>query len=153
MANEIQTKLDSVIAATITLGSLAAGSGRASAAVVNSNNRGAAKCYFRIRSGGSAPTADTVYTTFLLFDDDDGTPIRSDGWAGTDQALTFLNSSVLGTIVVTNNTNTDFFGIFDTKDIGVLGSSWGVGVRNDTNQALNESGHLVHLVPYLPEIQ
>lgn len=155
MPNEIQTKLDAEASFTITLAALASGSARASAAVVNTNRRPAALLYLRIQSGGTAPTAGAIYEVYLLRSDDNATPLRTDGWSGTDSAITIENAQLIGSIVVTATINKNFFGEFDTFPLGPLGSSWGIAIKNTSGQALNgtEGNHIKRYVPYLPEIQ
>lgn len=154
MANEIRTKFDAVGTFTITLASLAAASSRQSTIIANSNNRAAAIVYLRIRSGGSAPTAGTCYFIYLLRTDGI-TTYRTDGAGASDAAITVNNAQLLGTIAVTNNSNTDFYGEFDTAPLGPLGPGWGIAVNNGTDQALNgtEGNHLKEYAYYLPEIQ
>lgn len=152
MANEIRTKDITEGSFTITLASLADGSGRSSASISNSSDYPAALVSMKIRSGGTAPTADTSYLIYLLRDT--GT-LASDGWGGSDAAITILNSTLMGTIKVTANTNTDFYGIFDTSDFGPLGPTWGIAVQNESGQALNstEGNHAKHYIYYVPEVQ
>lgn len=153
MANEIRTKLDAVQNFTITLAALASAAARQSTMVANANNRGAAIVYLKIESG-NAPAAGTIYEVYLLRADSAGT-YRSDGAGAADAAITIVNAQILGTIVVTNNANTNFFGDFDTSPLGPLGFTWGIAVKNSTDQSLNatEANHLKEYATYLPEIQ
>jgi hypothetical protein len=154
MANEIRTKFDAVAGITITLASLASSSARQSTIVANANNRAAAVIYLRIQSGAAAPAAGTIYEIYLLRTDG-VTTYRSDGAGAADAAITIVNAQILGTIVVTNNLNTNFFGDFDTAPLGPLGPGWGIAVKNNTDQPLNatEGNHLKEFAYYLPEIQ
>jgi len=154
MANEIRTKLDAVQNFTISLAALASSAARQSTMVANPNNRGAALIYLKIESGAAAPAAGTIYEVYLLRADSAGT-YRSDGAGAADAAITIVNAQILGTIVVTNNANTNFYGDFDTAPLGPLGFSWGIAVKNSTDQALNatEANHLKEYATYLPEIQ
>ena len=153
MANEIRTKLDAVANFTISLAALASGTARQSTMVANANNRGAALIYLKIKSG-NAPAAGTIYEVYLLRADSAGT-YRSDNAGAADAAITIVNAQILGTIVVTNTANAFFFGDFDTAPLGPLGFSWGIAVKNSTDQALNatEANHLKEYATYLPEIQ
>ena len=153
MANEIRTKLDAVANFTISLAALASGTARQSTMVANANNRGAALIYLKIESG-NAPAAGTIYEVYLLRADSSGT-YRSDNAGAADAAITIVNAQILGTIVVTNTANAFFFGDFDTAPLGPLGFSWGIAVKNSTDQALNatEANHLKEYATYLPEIQ
>lgn len=153
MPNEIRTKLDAVANFTITLAALASGSARQSTIVANPNNRGAALIYLILQSG-AAPTAGTVYEIYLLRADSAGT-YRTDGAGAADAAITVVNAQILGTIVVTNSLNTNFYGDFDTAPLGPLGFNWGIAIKNSTDQPLNavEANHVKEYATYLPEIQ
>lgn len=153
MPNEIRTKLDAVANFTITLAALASGAARQSTMIANANNRGAALIFLKLQSG-NAPAAGTIYEVYLLRADSGGT-YRSDGAGAADAAITIVNAQIMGTIVVTNNANTNFYGDFDTAPLGPLGFTWGIAVKNSTDQALNaaEGNHLKEYATYLPEIQ
>ena len=153
MANEIRTKFDANANFTITLAALASGSARQSTIVANANNRGAAVIYLRIQSG-NAPAAGTIYEVYLIRDDG-VTNIRTDNAGAADAAITINNAQILGTLVVTNNANTNFSADFDTAPLGPLGPKWGIAVKNSTDQAMNavEANHLKEYAYYLPEIQ
>lgn len=153
MANEIRTKFDAVANFTITLAGLASGSARQSTIVANANNRAAALIYLRLESG-NAPAAGTIYELYLIRDDG-VTNIRTDGAGAADAAITIVNAQLIGTIVVTNAANTNFYGDFDTAPLGPLGPKWGIAIRNSTDQAMNavEANHLKEYAYYLPEIQ
>ena len=150
--SEIRTKLDSAAAFTITLASLANGSGRQSTLLTNSTNRPAALIYVRLKSSGSAPTAGTVYEVYLLRSD--GT-ITDDGAGASDAALTVENAPLLGTIVVTATTTKNFYGVFDTAPLGPLGATWGIAIKNSTGQAISatEGDHAARYTYYVPEAQ
>lgn len=153
MANEIKTKLDAWANFTITLASLAAGSARQSTIIANPNKRPAALVNLRIQSG-NAPSAGTIYEIYLLRGD--GIPTyRTDGAGAVDAAITIINAQLMGTIVVTNNANTNFYGDFDTAPLGPLGTQWGIAVKNSTDQPMNaaEGNHIKEYATYLPEIQ
>jgi hypothetical protein len=154
MPNEIRAKFDTADNFTITLASLATTAGRQSTMVNNSTNRPAAVVYMRIQSG-TAPTAETIYELYLLRGDSTSPTYRTDGAGASDAAITILNATLLGTIVVTNNANTNFYGDFDTAPLGPLGPQFGIAVVNGTNQSLNstEGNHVKKYALYLPEIQ
>ena len=152
MANEIRTKDVSEAAFTPTTASLAAGSGRSSAAITNSNDQPAALISVKVTSGASAPTAGGCYTVYLLRDT--GT-IADDGWGGSDAAFTPQNAPILGTITVTNDASTAFYGIFPTEKLGPLGPTFGIAIVNDTDQAISstEGDHAEYYNYYVPEVQ
>lgn len=153
MANEIRTKLDAISTFTITLAALAAGSARQSSILTNANARGAALIYLKIQSG-NAPAAGTIYELYLIRDDG-VTTLRTDNAGAADAAITIVNAQLIGTLVVTNNGNTNFTGDFDTTPLGPLGPKWGIAIKNSTDQALNavEGNHVKEFAYYLPEIQ
>lgn len=152
MANEIRTKDIASAAFTITLASLANGSGRQSTLISNSSDYPAAIVYLKITSGGSAPTAGNVYEVYLLRSD--GT-IADDGAGASDAAITIENAPLLGTIVVTANAAKAFYGVFDTSALGPLGPTWGIAVKNSSGQALSttEGDHDYNYSYYVPEVQ
>lgn len=152
MANEIRTKDISESTFTITLASLADGSARSSSSITNSNDYPAALVALRIQSGSTAPDADSAYIVYLLRDT--GT-VATDGWGGSDASFTPVNAKPLGHIRVTANTNTNFYGVFDTSPHGPLGPTWGIAIANESGQALNstEGNHQKYYVYYLPEVQ
>lgn len=153
MANEIRTKFDAVTNFTISLAGLVAGSARQSTILANANNRGAAVIYLKIQSG-NAPAAGTIYELYLLRDDG-VTVLRTDNAGAADAAITIVNAQLIGTLVVTNNANTNFTGDFDTAPLGPLGPKWGIAIKNSTDQAMNaaEANHVKEFAYYLPEIQ
>ena len=152
MANAIQEKFDSEQSFTITLNAttLAAGSGRASASVTNTNNRKSGIISVQITTN-TAPTAGRVYTVYLLRDV--GT-IASDGWSGSDSDFDNpLNAHELGQIEVTNSGSTAFYGEWDTEPLGPLGPSFGIAIVNNTDQAANATGNAAYYRTRYPEIQ
>jgi hypothetical protein len=154
--NEIRTKTLAKAAFTLTLASLANNVARQSAMIANSNNYPAAMVYLRIRSGASAPTSGQVYEVYLIRGDDaSSSTYRTDGAGAGDAAITIENAQLLGTIVVTNTANKNFYGEFDTAPLGPLGPEWGIAVRNASGQALSstEADHYKGYVYYVPEAQ
>lgn len=138
MAHEIQWPLDGWSSFTITLNGLTAGNSRQATLLTNSLNRPRALVFPRIQSG-TAPTAGTIYECFLLRGD--GTN-RTDGAGASDAAFTYHNAQLLGTIANdTGAANSFFQDIFDTAPMGLLGSEWGVAIRNSTNQNLNAASN------------
>lgn len=156
MANPITLPTQAKASFTITLASLANGNARQSDMIANSGNRPAAIVYLKIKSGGSAPTAGTVYSVYLLRGNDpSSSTYRTDGAGASDAAITIENAPLLGTIVVTANTAKNFYGDFDTAPLGPLGPEWGIAVLNSSGQALSgtEGDHVKSYVYYNPEIQ
>lgn len=153
MANEIRTKLDAWADFTITLAALAAGAARQSSIVANGNRRPAALINMIIQSG-NAPAAGTIYEIYLLRGDGIVT-YRTDGAGAVDAAIVVVNAQLIGTIVVTNNANTKFYGDYDTAPLGPLGTQWGIAVKNSTDQPAGavEANHTKEYAMYLPEIQ
>lgn len=153
MANQINTKNIATAAFTITLASLATASARQSTIVDNStNDYPAAIIYLRIKSGAAAPTAGTVYELYLIRSD--GT-VRDDAAGASDAAITIENAPLIGTLVVTATANKNFYGIFDTAGLGVLGAEWGIAVKNSSGQTVSttEGDHYYKYAYYVPEVQ
>jgi len=123
----------------ITLASLGIGSARQSDMIENYEDYPAVWISVLIKSG-TAPSAGRVYKVYLLRDTGN---VADDNAGGSDAAITIENAPLLGVIGVTNTANKNFYGIFytGTKDIGPLGHRWGIAIKNDTDQALNASGH------------
>jgi hypothetical protein len=157
MANEIRTKFDSSAAFTISLASLADGSGRQSTMINNSTNRPAAMIYLILSSGATAPTEGATYDVYLLRADDHSSPnYRTDNAGASDAAITIKNAKLIDSIVVVGAaTYTDYYGEFDTSRLGPLGPSWGIAVVNRSGQALysNEGDHTKRYAYYVPEVQ
>ena len=156
MANEIRTKPITKDTFTLTLASLADGSGRQSTMENNSSNFPAVLIYLEIVSGAAAPTLGTVYEIYLLRGDDASTSTyRTDGAGASDAAITLSNAPLLGVITVTNDAATSFYGDFDTASHGPLGPEWGITVVNESGQALSttEADHFKGFVYYVPEVQ
>lgn len=153
----INTPIDAEVDITISLApagvGLVNGSARASLAIANANNRQAAMIYLQLRSGAVAPTVGSVYEIYLL-QRNTGATIGTDGWAGTDATITILNATLIGTITLTANLNTDFRGIFSTPRDLPLGASWGIAIRNASGQSMNgtEANHLKIRAMYSPTI-
>lgn len=152
MANEIRTKDIASAGFTISLASLANGGSRQSTLISNTNDYPAALVHLKLCSGGSAPTAGTVYEVYLLRSD--GT-IADDAAGASDAAITIENAPMLGTVVLTANTSKSFYGVFDTAPLGPLGSTWGIAIKNSSGQAMSgtEGNHDYNYVYYLPEVQ
>ena len=157
MANEIKTKNITKATFTLTLASLANASARQSTLIDNStNDYPAAIVYLKIESGGTAPTAGTLYEVYLIRGDDPASSThRTDAAGATDAAITIENAPILGTIVVTATINKNFYGEFDTAPLGPLGPEWGIAIKNSSGQALNatEGNHFKGYVLYVPEVQ
>ena len=155
MANDIKHAFQTKASFTITLASLASGSARQSTLVTNTSpGYPAALIILKIQSGGTGPTAGAVYEVYLLRADE--TPTNGDdGLGASDAAITIENANLLGTIVVTNTTNKNFYGVFDTAPLGPLGPKWGIAIKNSSGQALNatEGNHSKQYIYYNPQIQ
>jgi hypothetical protein len=129
----IKQALNTAGTATITLASLANGSGRASTAVDNSSGLYlSADIRIKITTGG---TSATGYASVYLIRSEDGTNF-DDAFAGTDGAYTPVNALLLGTIV-TPATAT-YVKTFDTAELGLtLPAKWCVGIVNSTGNTLS----------------
>lgn len=140
--------LDAPVAATITLGGLAAGAARQSRYVDNSAaKRIAGKVTLEIQTGAAAPTDGTIVELWLLRCKNTSlaTVLGDDNTTDADQAypggVLPRNATLIGSISVRNVANTFFRGTFITPEI--LGNFFGFAVANRTNQALNAAGNAV----------
>lgn len=149
---EIRRALDGTATFTITVSSLATATARQSTMVSNSSERPASLVYVDMESGGTGPTAGSVYEGYLLRGD--GT-YRTDAAGATDAAITIENAPLLGTIVLTNTANKHFYGDFDTAALGSLGVEWGIAVLNSSGQTTHATAGNFRLAytAYVPEIQ
>lgn len=161
MASDIIIASDAWAAFTLSLApagvGLATGTSRQSTILDNSGiQRPAANFGFDIESGGTAPTAGAIYELFLIRGEDAtsaaGTVVRDDGAGPADAGITIINSSGVGTLIVTATANAHFLGVFTTANLGVLGNAWGSAVRNSSGQALNntEANHKKKYMTYRP---
>lgn len=152
MAHEIRTVDDGWLGFTQTLASLTNGSARQSTLVTNTNKRPAALILYKLESGGTGPTAGTLYEIFLIRGN--GTQ-RTDNAGASDAAITVLNAQLIGTLQLTNNANTFFTDEFDTAPLGKLGTEFGTIVRNSSGQTMNatEGNHIKNYNLYLPSVQ
>jgi hypothetical protein len=120
-------------AATITLASLANGSGRASTAIDNTSVK-AMSADIRVKLTTSGTSA-TGYASVYLIRSDDGTNY-DDAFAGSDGAYTPINAILLGTIA-TPATST-YVKVFDTAELGLtLPIKYCIGIVNSTGNALH----------------
>lgn len=162
MANEIQTKIDSLGTFDIDPEGVADGSGEQSAFVDNNastERRGAFLSYWTITSAdGTAPDAGAIYELYLLranADPASGAAYRTDGATNAKGAITVENATLMGTIVVTATTGKVFYGDFDSAPLGPVGYSFAVAFQNEsgatTSATAGDHSHTYGL--YLPEIQ
>lgn len=123
-------------ALAITLLSLANGAGRVSARVTNSASKRVVRVNINIKSGGVAPTLDTLYKFYLHRQDDETVSHQDDGVGEVDAALTtepFL-SDPIGSIKVTNDADTNFPTSFVFYDPGPY---WSLSIWNASGQAIS----------------
>lgn len=139
-------------ALTITLASLAhsvAGVGRQSAIVDNTLNLYQSALVSVKITVGTTPTINTPIYIYLIRDNNDLTPIRDDGAGVSDAAITIVNASLLGVIIVPATTSdTAYYSIFDTSQLGPLGPKWGIAVVNGSGVSLNATAgnHVVSFI-------
>lgn len=132
---EFKTKLGTSTALTLTLASLANGSGRAATAVDNSStNAISADIYLKVKTGASGVSA-TGYLDVYLVGSEDGTTY-DDNFGGTDGAFTPVNARKIGIISAVANATT-YYAIMNTSLIGDLPRKFCIGVVNNTGAALD----------------
>jgi hypothetical protein len=93
----------------------------------NTNRRPAALLWVNATITGAA--VGSILEFYLLRHNDAATPIGDDSWAGVAATLTLQASSMLGTIPAIAATGT-LRRTIDTRTLGPLGNSWGIGLRN-----------------------
>jgi hypothetical protein len=155
MPSETLAKYGTLVSPTITLTSLANGAGRVSDAVDNTTVRApACMVYFQVTTGGSAPTANTPIKLYLIRRSNQSTDIADSNLGTTDAAVTVepTNAEQVGSVVVTNATNTSYYKSFLVYD---LPAKYSFVVWNATGQALNSTaGNFVfQVVPVTMEAQ
>jgi hypothetical protein len=123
---------------TITLASLANGSGRASTAVDNTSDL-YISADVRVKVTPASATA-TGYVSVYLIRSEDGTDF-DDAWTGTDGAYTPINALLLGTI--STPSTAAYHKTFDTAELGLtLPAKWAIGIVNSSGSALTATaGH------------
>jgi hypothetical protein len=141
----IKTALGTQADLTITLASLANGSGRASTAVDNTTDLYiSADVRVKVTTSG---TSSSGYVSVYLLRSEDGTSY-DDAFAGSDAAYTPINALLLGTIL-TPATST-YARTFDTAELGLtLPAKWAIGIVNSTGNALSATAgeHEVSIRP------
>jgi hypothetical protein len=118
--------------ATITLASLANGSGRASTAIDNTSTLDiSSDIRIKVTTSG---TSATGYVSVYLIRSEDGTNY-DDSFGGTDAAYTPVNAILLGTIA-TPATST-YVKVFDTAEMGLtLPAKFAIGIVNSSGNPL-----------------
>ena len=136
MASSIKQALGTQADLTITLASLANGSGRAATAVDNTSNLYlSSDIRVKIKTAAAATSA-TGYLSVYLIRSEDGTDY-DDAFAGSDAAYTPVNALLLGTINAVANATT-YHKVFDTAELGLsLPAKWSVGIVNSSGAALD----------------
>jgi hypothetical protein len=130
---DIKTNFNTAGTATITLASLANGSGRASTAIDNSTGKYvSADIRVKITTGG---TSATGYASVYLIRSEDGTNY-DDSFGGSDAAYTPVNALLLGTI--NTPATATYVKTFDTAELGLtLPAKWAIGIVNSTGNTLS----------------
>lgn len=134
----IKQTYETAASATITIASLASGSGRASTAIDNTSNLDiSSDIRVKIKTGASG-TSSTGYVSVYLLRSEDGTSF-DDAFGGTDAAYTPVNALLLGTISATANATT-YAKVFDLAELGItLPAKWAIGIVNSTGGTLDST--------------
>lgn len=137
MAN-IRQAYETTDTLTITIASLANGSGRASTAIDNTSLLDiTADVGIKIKTN-AAGTSSTGYVSVYLIRSYDGTTY-DDVFGGTDGAYTPVNALFLGTIAATANATT-YVKTFDLAEYGLtLPKKFAIGIVNSTGAALDST--------------
>ena len=135
---EYKQKLANSATATITLASLANGSGRGSTAIDNSSVLGIeADIAVKIKTASSG-VSSTGYLDIYLIRSEDGTNY-DDSFGGSDAAFTPVNATKIGSMTA-NAASTTYYGVFNTAIAGNLPRKFCIGIVNNTGAALDSTG-------------
>ena len=134
---------------TITTASITDGQGRKSANVDNSTDLyQRIHWYTRLASGGTGPTAGTLYEMYAFREDNFATEYTTDGTGTTNVPLiaTPENAELIGTVVLTNTANKFFYGEGVWEDPGPGG--WAMGFMNEGGQTMSttEADGFIHWI-------
>lgn len=124
---------------TITLASLAsstAGVGRQSNLITGNTAKSA---FIAVKfTAGTTPTANSLVYVYLIRGD--GT-ITDDNAGSSDAGITVINAPLLGAILISAATsNATYYGFFDTKFLGSLGSNFAIAIVNSSGATANATG-------------
>jgi len=124
---------------TLTIASLANGSGRGSTAIDNTTDVDiTADVYLKIKSGASGTSATGYVSVYLVRSGDGST--YDDSFGGSDAALTPVNSTLIGTISVVANATT-YTKTFDLAELGLtLPKKFAIAIVNSTGGTLDTTG-------------
>lgn len=139
----VKELLSAIQTFTLTLASLAnsaVGVGRQSTLIDNSSDLYLSALVSLNIKVGTTPTAGSLIYVYLLRSNADSTPIADDNAGASDAGITIVNAPLLGTIrVLDATTGANYRAIFDTSQLGPLGSKWGIAIVNSSGVALNAS--------------
>lgn len=153
MTNEITTKDLTEGAFDIDLDGITDGNAVKSASLSNDNNYPKALVGVLMKTGGTTPDDGSCFIVYLYRR---MTNVQDDGLGSSAGSMTPVNTKILGTIKVTDDTATFFSEIFETEHLGALGPEWGIGVKNATGQTNDNSTPSVQGAWYrylVPELQ
>jgi hypothetical protein len=154
MANLIKDKFETTVAATITLTSIANNAGRISAQIDNTTLRAPLMIvYWRIKNGGTAPTAGAPYTLYLIRADADGVH-EDEGLSTADaaQATKPNNAEVIDAIPAIATLSVFQYGSCWVQNPG---PKFSFLVFNEAGQTISATStdHYVRYVLVTPEVQ
>ena len=136
----IKEAFNTAASLTITLNSLASGSGRQSTIIDNSGGLyldAAVMVKTKTSSGVAATGTVTVYALGTV----DGGNTYTDNAGASDAALTVINARPIGVFAATSSGQTYYGGPYSVAAAfgGILPSRWGIAVVNNTGAALDAS--------------
>jgi hypothetical protein len=162
MANEILSKPKTLVTATCTLTSLANGAGRICALIDNTTTKaGRIIVSLRFKTGGSAPTANSVVKVYLIRTAGDTAQGQQGGqYAGSlpgtaDAALSTEPINSPCPLAIQVGTGTAQFYSDSSELIIEPGAKYSFVVWNAIGQALSStaSDHVLEITPFVDEIQ
>lgn len=139
MPNEILDKQGSFSALTITLASLADGSGRQATQVTDTSPSVEWARVFAKVTTGTSPTADSAIEFYISRADDDGTELSSGSTGASDAAYSNTKSELefVNAVKVSGTSDTTYVCEFLVYKPG---SDWRLVVFNETGSSLNATG-------------
>lgn len=154
MPNDILSQIDASAALTITLGSLANGSGRVSAAVSNASPSKPRVILFAQIELGTSPNSNSLVDLYLIRGDAASPNIQDDNAGTSDAAFNVLNAQLIGSLRAGASAATGDIlrGSFVIDEPGLL---WSIGVVNRSGVALDATNgnHVLRYNYVNPEIQ
>lgn len=154
-ASKILSAFATAATVTITMTSLANGTGQASGVIDNTTTRASMALVFLLtKTGGTAPTANTPIKVYAIRRSNEATDISDNAIGTADATVTAepTQAECLGSIIVSAATGTAYSKSFIFYD---LSPKYSFVVWNAIGQALSTTAgdHVMQVIPVVPEAQ